>query len=103
MDDLKKRRLDRALGEINHMMGRAPTATEEVRSAERRRFRDAVDGHVYPGTRHVDARIKRGLPDLRRDDGRRIAQDARLDAVNHAGRTPFHVADAAQRAFNKTR
>ena len=38
MDDLKKRRLDRALGEINHMMGRAPTATEEVRSAERRRF-----------------------------------------------------------------
>ena len=32
MDDLKKRRLDRALGEINHMMGRAPTATGPSRA-----------------------------------------------------------------------
>jgi TRAP-type C4-dicarboxylate transport system substrate-binding protein len=38
MDELKKRRLDRALAEINHMMGQAPAATEEVRSVERRRF-----------------------------------------------------------------
>ena len=37
MDEMKKRRLDRALGEINHMQDRAP-ASEELRSEERRRF-----------------------------------------------------------------
>ncbi len=38
MDDMKKRLLDRALGQINHMRGRIPAASEELRSAERRRF-----------------------------------------------------------------
>ncbi|MEJ2376817.1 MAG: TRAP transporter substrate-binding protein [Pseudolabrys sp.] len=35
---MRKRRLDSALGEINHMQGRKKAATEELRSQERRRF-----------------------------------------------------------------
>ncbi len=38
MNEMKERRLDRGLREINHMKGRAPAATEELRSEERRRF-----------------------------------------------------------------
>ena len=38
MNEMKERRLDRGLSEINHMKGRAPAATEELRSEERRRF-----------------------------------------------------------------
>lgn len=38
MDDMKKLRLDRALGQINALKGRVPAATEELRSEERRRF-----------------------------------------------------------------
>lgn len=38
MDDMKNKNLDRVLGEINHMRGRTPAATEELRSEERRRF-----------------------------------------------------------------
>ncbi len=38
MDNLKSRRIDRALDEIDHMKGRAPAETEELRSEERRRF-----------------------------------------------------------------
>jgi TRAP-type C4-dicarboxylate transport system substrate-binding protein len=38
MNEMKERRLDRSVGEINHMKGRAPAETEELRSEERRRF-----------------------------------------------------------------
>ena len=48
-----------------------------VERYQRRRLGDAIDRHVHPGTRHVDARVIRRLPDFRRDDRRGIAQDAR--------------------------
>ncbi len=38
MNEMKERRLDRGLREINHMKGRAPAETDELRSEERRRF-----------------------------------------------------------------
>jgi TRAP-type C4-dicarboxylate transport system substrate-binding protein len=38
MNEMKERRLDRSVDEINHMKGRAPAEAEELRSEERRRF-----------------------------------------------------------------
>ena len=38
MNEMKERRLDRGLREINHMKGRTPAKTDELQSEERRRF-----------------------------------------------------------------